>query len=105
MRFIVASGAGDGPRGAHDPKVVNGRAVRFDPRFDDLSPQQGTELRRRVLLHRGQGMSVDVVRDVGLRVAEPLRNDLDRNTGLQCQGRARVPHSVELDPPDTGRFD
>ena len=50
-------------------------------------------------------MSVDVVRDVGLRVAEPLRNDLDRNTGLQCQGRARVPHSVELDPPDTGRFD
>ena len=42
-------------------------------------------------------MSVDVVRDVGLCVAEPLCNDLHRNARrLQCQGRARVTKAVEL---------
>ncbi len=35
-------------------------------------------------------MRVDVVRDVGLCVAEPLRNDFHRNARLECQGRARV---------------
>ena len=52
----------------------------IDTRFDGLSPQQGTELYRRVLLHRRQSVSVDVVRDVGLCVAEPLRNDNHRIT-------------------------
>ena len=65
------------------------------------SPQERRHLRRSVLLHRRQRVSVDVVRDVGLCVAEPLRDDLHRNARLQCQGRARVSKSVELDPTQT----
>ncbi len=61
----------------------------IDSRFDDLSLQLRADLRRRVLLHRRQRVSVDVVRDVGLCVAEPLRNDFHGNAHLQCQGRAR----------------
>ncbi len=52
----------------------------IDSHFDDLSPQQGTELYCRVLLHRWQGVRIDVVRDVRLCVAEPLRNDNHRIT-------------------------
>ena len=77
----------------------------IESRFDDLSPQQRRHLRRRVPLHRRERVRVDVVRDVGLRVPEPLRNDLHENARLQCQGRARVTKTVELYPPDAGRFD
>ena len=58
--------------------------------LDSDSPQQRGHLRGRVLLHRWQGVSVDVVRDVGLCVAEMLRHDLHGNARLECQGRARV---------------
>ena len=54
------------------------------------SPQQRCHLGRRVLLHRRKRVSVDVVRDVGLCVAEPLRYDLHKERRFQCQGRARV---------------
>ena len=58
------------------------------------SPQQRRHLRRRVLLHRRQRVSVDVERDVGLCMPEPLRDHLDGNARLQCQGRARVTKAV-----------
>ena len=71
----------------------------IDPRFDEWSPQQRRHLRRRVLLHRWQRVSVDVVRDVGLCVAEPLRNDLHGNASVERERHAGMREPVEFDAP------
>jgi hypothetical protein len=59
--------------------------------------QQGCQLRCRVLLHRGEGMGVDIEGDLDPLVAEPLLYNLDRDTGLQQQRGARMPQPMKLD--------
>ena len=68
---LCGNGAGTGRNSALSIPLITQRSSTdaprlIDSRFDDTSPQQGTELRRCVLLHRWQRVRVDVVRDVGL---------------------------------------
>ena len=50
-------------------------------------------------------MGIDVHRDVHLLVPQPLGNYVHRNTRLQKQRSAGMPHPMELDSSDAGGFD
>ena len=67
--------------------------------------QHRRQPRRRVLLHRRQGVGIDRERDLDLLVTEPPLDDVRRNAGLQQQRRARMSQPMELDRADTGGLD
>ena len=56
----------------------------------ELRMKERRQLRRCVLLHRWQGMGIDVERHFDPLIAEPLLYHLDRNARLQQQCRTRM---------------
>jgi hypothetical protein len=64
--------------------------------------EQAAEFHGRVLLHRWQGVRIDIQGDLDPLVPQPFRHDFNRHASLKQERGARVADSMEGDPFDLG---
>lgn len=64
--------------------------------------KHSTQAGSSILLHGGEGMSVDSKGDLDALVAQALLNYLDRNSCLKQKGPASVPEAVKFDRAHAG---
>jgi len=67
-------------------------------------PDRGVNLGRRVLLHAGQDVAVEIERDPNARMPEALLRDLWVNAAGEQMRRVRVSQIVQSDGRQTARI-